>query len=603
MVAISSAAVAAATKLLSPLLADLYGGAKGKVKESLKKVTLLAGAKKVARGLLKVENIKTVWSPDKELSVVEFYYPSKLEVGKEALLVESLRDLPSGGVVIQGIVGQGKSIFMRFLASTAMREECLSCLPIFLELRNVSDKKGIRYSVSRFLASLGIDVDDEGFEYLAASGKLVLLLDGFDEIVAAGVSDIINEIEWLQVRFPEMRIIISSRPGGEIQKVTGFEVIKILPLSGEDYEPFLRRLNVGAAKRVELLGALDKDSSTVHGVITTPLMLTLVVMVYESEREIPSTLPEFFEKLFHVVFTRHDRLKVGFERKHYSGLSERDLQRLFEAFCFMSMQLDYGRSLDLEEFHKSFCMALEYVDGCACKVDDFRKDIVKVACLMMEEGIDSATFLHKSIMEYYAAAFIKNSPDEVAQLFYQNAGENGGRTWGAVVDFLKSIDSFRYSRDYVLGSLPPHLAKMRKLLAARDGQELIGYLDEIYPDLVFTFDSVGDFSSMGLIETFDDDWLTIIDNHLTTAFFDTMDDASARVMVRRVVIGELRGYETKRNKDGLGMSIKVFLELSGDNYIWQALAYLEVELNEVVDKAQRIVDTYVRRKMIFEKKS
>ncbi|WP_347170619.1 hypothetical protein AAHI06_08885 [Pseudomonas salmasensis] len=268
------------------------------------------------------------------------------------------------------------------------------------------------------------------FTYLASTGKIVLLLDGFDEIAAGSVVDVIDEIEWLQSRFSELRIIVSSRPGGEVQKLPGFDIVKISPLDEDDYEPFLKCLKIALEKRVELLDVLSKSESSVNGVISTPLMLTLVVMVYESEREIPSTLPEFFEKLFHVVFTRHDRLKVGFERKHYSGLSERGLQRLFEAFCFMSMQLGYGRSLDSDQFHESFNMAISYVDGCECKSEDFRKDIVKVACLMMEEGIDVVTFLHKSIVEYYAAAFIRHSSDEVASMFYGEAVLDIDRVWG-----------------------------------------------------------------------------------------------------------------------------------------------------------------------------
>lgn len=74
-------------------------------------------------------------------------------------------------------------------------------------------------------------------------------------------------------------------------------------------------------------------------------MLTLVVIVYETESQIPETLPDFFEKLFQVVFTRHDKLKAAFNRKHYTGLSEGTLQKVFEAFCFMCVQDGIGRSL------------------------------------------------------------------------------------------------------------------------------------------------------------------------------------------------------------------------------------------------------------------
>src|SRR5690606_25782823 len=127
---------------------------------------------------------------------------------------------------------------------------------------------------------------------------------------------------------------------------------------------------------------------------------TLVVIVHQTEQEIPSTLPEFFDKLFGTVFSKHDRYKAGFNRQHYSELPENELKKLFDAFCFMVIQGRGGRSLNPEEFNRFYEKASIYTKKTSCSVENFRKDIVKVACLMLEEGFNTTTFLHKSILDY-----------------------------------------------------------------------------------------------------------------------------------------------------------------------------------------------------------
>jgi predicted NACHT family NTPase len=139
----------------------------------------------------------------------------------------------------------------------------------------------------------------------------------------------INEIEFLVERYPELKIVVTSRPDNEIQKSRLFTVIKISKLDRSDFDDFLRKLSIPLSRRIEIIEAIDKSPRQVIDLINTPLMLTLLVMVYESEKEIPSELPEFFEKLFHTVFTKHDKLKAGFNRHHHCGLSERKLQELF----------------------------------------------------------------------------------------------------------------------------------------------------------------------------------------------------------------------------------------------------------------------------------
>ncbi|CRI55387.1 NACHT domain-containing protein [Pseudomonas sp. CCOS 191] len=598
----SAALTTLVARSLTPAINDLYNAAKGAIKESLEKIHIAQGGKKFARSLLKVEKVKTIWSPDKEMSVMDFYYPSSIKVNEDRLAIKKIKDLPLGNLIIEGIVGRGKSIFLRYLAATMLRDEDFHDIPIFLELRTISPKRTIVQAVERYMNSIGLDMSEGVFEYIASSGKLCLLLDGFDEISDESVNDVVEEIEFLQIRYPDLRLIISSRPGNEIQKLPGFEVVELLSLTEDDYDPFMKKLNIPSAKRVELISAIEESPSNIEGIISTPLMMTLVILVYESEREIPRTLPEFFEKLFHVVFTRHDRLKIGFNRKHFSGLSERKLQKVFEAFCFMVIELGHGRTLDAEAFDSTFEAAIQYVEDCKCEVDGFKKDIVKVACLMMEEGIGGFAFLHKSIMEYYAAAFIKHSPEDIGALFYEEAAKQDPRKWKPILTFLESIDKYRFSKYFMLVDGMQLQHRITGILERRDDNELLNFIGEFYPEVAINFLPDGrpvSFGPMGPLLNYWHDWL---DSNLGVFIFDLVDSKEDIEVAARAINGGFPGVIVHEKKGRMGIKLCGLIELYGPDKMWTQLEFAETQIHELVKAAQGVVDANKLKRSIFAKK-
>jgi len=445
----TTAVISSTARLLTPLINDLYKGAKKIGTRGFQKWEERTFPRKLARRIRAIDEVKTIWSPEKEASLSSFYYPSKLIIEGKPKLATRLAELEGKNSVIEGTVGQGKSILLRNLAIEEILSNEAKRLPVFVELRSLSAKLTLQQAIIKQLSSYDIEVDDDSLSYLQRSGRLAYLLDGFDELEESLEKETLHELEYLSQKYPELLIVVTSRPNNAVQKSAAFRVIPVAPLTPGDYVPFINKLGIAASQAVQIREAIRKSPSKLASLISTPLMLTMIVIVYQSEYEIPETLPEFFDKLFHVVFTRHDKLKAAYSRKHHSGLSERKLQILFEAFCFMSMQNGFTRSLSSEQFEKAFDDAVEYVEDCKCESENFKLDLTKVACLMIEEGLDTTTFLHKSIMEYYAASFIKHSADEVAAMFYAEIVPDS-RYWWEVLYFLREIDNFRYSRDFAI---------------------------------------------------------------------------------------------------------------------------------------------------------
>ena len=593
---------AATIRGLSPLIGAAYNGASKSLKASFSNWSNTNSNEEIAKHLLQIGIVKTIWSSGKSKFIKDFYYPSKIDEINNGAGIDHIDQLPIGNIVIQGIVGQGKSMFMRHLACSAINDVGKSYIPVFIELQKISQKRGLKQIIFDNLELLGITVTEDSVKYLASKGYLVLLLDGFDEIIESCLNETIVELDDFQRRYPKLKIIVSSRPGSGIQQMAGFEVLDLTPLTEDDYGPFLKCLQLDSVKRESLIAATNSAPDSVKEIISTPLMLTLVVWVYESEQEIPSTLRDFFEKLFHVVFTRHDSLKVGFTRQHYSGLSETKLLRLFESFCFMIVQENFGRSLTRAEFNTAFINALEYSDVSECDVDNFRKDIVKVACLMLDDGLDLTTFLHKSILDYYAAAFIMHSEEELSDLFYEDAFQNYS-LWQHVLFFLEDADQYRYSKHYILKNFQAGLDEIEELSRSRNEKLLLQFIIKKHTNFTYLINNKG--AMMG--------W----SGRSTTA--TELDIASERLLVftgQKIFsedmpshkLAELLKIATPQLKKRAGgidyyhIGASQAFNLFGADVFWSEFSFVEFDLRRRIERAKRAVEQQVKKRKIFGRK-
>lgn len=464
--------------LLKPAISAILTGAKKAGAKGFQKWEKTQFHSKIQKKISSIESLKTFWSADTLVSLAEFYYPSRVEVEGTKKQFQFISELPDGNIIIEGIVGQGKSIYLRHLATSEIRSNQVNNFPIFIEFRTLSKKIDIDSAIKTYLEDVNIDgFDEETFEYVMSSGKFVLLLDAFDELDDEITKDTYLQLERYIDRYEKLKVIITSRPSAEIQKSSKFKVIRLAPLGESDYTPFLTKLGLEAQLIAEIKKAIRNSPSKVSQLITTPLMLTLVVRAYRSVKEIPENLPDFFEVLFKCVFSGHDSAKPYIKRNLASGLGEKKLQELFEVFCFVCLKNKVTRSLSAVQFEKYFETAIKLLGVSGCEAENFRHDMNKVACLILSDGYENWVFLHKSIMEYYAASFVRKSTEEFAIKFYEFA-KRDVRPWFEVLTFLNHIDEYRFNKYFLSIELNSVITDLAFLENCTDHLEFSKYMDK-----------------------------------------------------------------------------------------------------------------------------
>lgn len=401
-----------------------------------------------------VKKVKTIWQIDKEVCLHDFYYPSKIQIDDTEIKVEGLNSFPENGkFIVQGTAGQGKSILMRYI--TGIELEKATTLPIFIELRKISEKKSLTDLILDNLKEIGLNIDFTELDSLLSTGKCSLILDAFDEIPNALVHETITKIESICNQHYNCCIIISSRPNADIQKSAFFRVADLNELSPADFEPLLNKLFSSTGNDTKnILNAIHSSESQVVEVITTPLLFTLLVIIYKSFNEIPNSLAEFYSKLFTVLCYRHDSTKPGFKREFATGLTEIQLSQLFDCFCFCCMKAQKS-SLTKSEAVKLADEAIAHSNSKIDNAELFLKDITKVTCLIVEEGFEYH-FIHKSIREFHAAHYLKEYAQETTKIkFYTHASKNY-INYSQELKFLKTIDEYNYKKHFLI----PHINNM-----------------------------------------------------------------------------------------------------------------------------------------------
>ena len=431
---------AAAKKGLEKVVEDIYGLSKDRVRKQVNYWRAKTSINELYRKIKNVRMVKTIFQPEKAIDLARFYCPSKMKIGKERRTINDISELNSGGkVVVKGTVGQGKSIFFRYLASREMMKG--ESIPIFVELRRVKRGENLIDHLIEEAQTLGLKELDKGtFEWLEEQGKVVLLLDGFDEVPEDMRIGLITEIERFVKKHDNMKVLVSSRPNSGIETSPLFRVVEMGLLEGEEYKEVIKKMANDDKMAAEIIKGVEESKGNIRKLLTTPLMVALLMVHYRIEQTVPENSIAFYENLFGLLVRRHDKSKAGYVRPRKAGLGDNVLEELFNGICFLARKDQKGAFIfnDLVGYAESTGKLLNI----KCEGQSVIEDIIQITCLILEEA-GECKFIHRSVQEYHAACFVKQQPDETARKFYENV-QKLWREWEEELNFLQLKDKYRY---------------------------------------------------------------------------------------------------------------------------------------------------------------
>ncbi|MEH2326193.1 MAG: NACHT domain-containing NTPase [Nostoc sp.] len=230
---------------------------------------------------------------------------------------------------VLGRPGVGKTTFLQHLAIQCNKGVFkANQVPIFITLRNFAEVSKLtnefsllNYIHQEFLTS-GIS-DHSVIETLLSAGRVLLLLDGMDEILNQQSNAVLGEIRRFSEKYHKNQFVAACRTASQKLRLRGFTDVEIAPFTLEQIRAFAEKWFVtfsktniqdGQAQSVQFLQKLDLDENwQFRQLVVTPLFLHLACWVFHRQEKFPTKRTDFYKQGLDLLLGKWDEAR-GIER-------------------------------------------------------------------------------------------------------------------------------------------------------------------------------------------------------------------------------------------------------------------------------------------------
>jgi predicted NACHT family NTPase len=448
--------IPSAVPLIHKVAGELVGPTKGIATRTIEKlqVRFRKGFEAyIGKQLSRASTVKTIISSNAPIPLQDIYVNLFLASGDTAARDEDFLKYIDRyrAVVFTATAGAGKSMLMRYLYIRFLETQ-RDRLPIFIELRdlNQNSKLTIMSLIASRIADYIEGFSDQQLRYAFEQGKLLLFLDGFDEIDHDVRKDRERELNQIAARYDRLQIFVSSRPAEGFANWEKFHVFNVQPFTEKQVELLLSKIPYDQEIKDLFNKKLKEGLYRTHNeFLTNPLLTIMMLVTLEQFAEVPAKIHLFYEYAFEALFGRHDVTKGGFQRKRHTSLALDDFKRLFSYLCtitYIKKSLSFSSDVLLGYIQQSINSSQIQVDKSL-----FKNDLTESTCMLVLDGLDY-TFSHRSFQEYFAAYFLARvKVDEIERVVPKLVEISG--PFDNVLKMLAEMNSEKFEEAWSLQAL------------------------------------------------------------------------------------------------------------------------------------------------------
>lgn len=396
---------------------------------------------------------RTFFIRDDPKFLEDFYVPASIIVsGHKRVPQAELFNLEKVArrTILMGSGGSGKTVFMRHLLLDAIQKG--NKYPVFIELRKLNEVGAVdlEAEVVNFMLEHKFPLDKEFARQSLYDGLLVVLLDGFDEVVADKRRHLEREIKKLGVKSAS-QVVVSSRHDSMLDGWENFHTVSIAPLELDEACELIERIPFHAEEEVKhrFIKRLREGLFDTHEhFLSNPLLLSIMLLTYGDSADIPNKFSSFYDQAYGALYQKHDAFKSGYRRERQVQLDILDFGRLFAAFSAVTFDKRVSK-FTLEEGVKYVDAAKRVAGLEGVSSVGFLEDSRQAVCLLIEDGLELA-YVHRSFQEYFVARFIAGSDSEMKQRFVEKLisgteqGYQGDNVFQLLYEMIPSLVEDQY---------------------------------------------------------------------------------------------------------------------------------------------------------------
>ncbi|PZO44707.1 MAG: hypothetical protein DCF17_03535 [Shackletoniella antarctica] len=309
------------------------------------------------------------------------------------------------------------------------------CIPVMLELRQFDKANvSIQAVIAAELETCGFPESEELTELFLKNGKLLVLLDGLDEVPGSTLDHTLKEIRSLVDRYSDNRYIASCRvPTDTFGGFIRFKDVAMAAFEDEQIQQFIknwfqkeRDSETNTAERCwELLNG--KDYQAAKELAQTPLLLTLLCVVYDEFQDFPKKRHALYGEALDVLLRKWASEKRIQRNPIYQELSaELELDMLAEIAytSFADDQLFFAKERLVQQIREFLVENLNVPSH--LDAETVLREIEIQQGILVERARNAYSFSHLTFQEYLTAKCIVDN-QKVDQLVHDHVTQQHWR--------------------------------------------------------------------------------------------------------------------------------------------------------------------------------
>jgi predicted NACHT family NTPase len=230
---------------------------------------------------------------------------------------------------VLGKPGTGKTTFLQHLSIQCDRGAfAADRVPIFISLRDFAeDSRDLgRFNlfdyICQILADSGTEESAEQASLIGA-GRLLLLLDGMDEVLNQDITAVTREIRKFSEKYHQIQFVVTCRTALQKLQLRGFTDVEIAPFSQAQIATFSQKWfatldgtspQAGRVKAARFIEKLEQPENwQFRQLVVTPLFLHVACWVFQGQSEFPAKRTDFYKQGLDLLLSKWDESK-GIER-------------------------------------------------------------------------------------------------------------------------------------------------------------------------------------------------------------------------------------------------------------------------------------------------
>lgn len=240
--------------------------------------------------------------------------------------------------------------------------------------------------------------------------KVLLIMDGLDELKPQLMDDFQKEIKNLCLRLSQSKIIITSRPNyikSIFPNVLFFQIKELLPKQMEiisklwlnDYKDFLEQLK----------------KKSYYELANRPLFLSFLILLFRnqmdpSKKVLPKSSKDVYRQLMDLLIKKWDKERDIVRSSKYAYF---DPSKKIEFLSHLSFRLTYiikKKEFTHEHLVQAYKLICEHFDLPINEASQVAEEIENHTGIIIKSFYDKYEFSHLAIQEYLCAEYIVSGP-------------------------------------------------------------------------------------------------------------------------------------------------------------------------------------------------